>query len=696
MLTLIPSRSSFIEQDGCMQQLSFEQFIEIVKTDTPEEHMAKFRKVCATMPVTEETLEFHAVPTVCVQSELSGDYMEQLAFVQYNGLVVLEIDNLSPDILESAKECAAKMPQTLAAMVGADGQSVLIIVKAQYPDGGLPQTEHDAKSFHAAAYQTAITAYAGVLNLPVKIILPHLNLEYLRPFDPAPYYNKEASPFVLAQPSEMPKDKLEKARAKRHELLQRAGLETYFYTYDVLCAMEREALEGPVLVKDNQGLFVIVIVAEYAAEAEIPEEETTLFLMQRYRNNDEQTIRKTVRNAYAKVEKEGKEPTPMEAFIPKIQRQHMQVEEFIKRRYEVRYNEVQGITEYRKRQSVEFLFKELTTSHLNTITHEAGLEGLECTGAQISQYINSEATPKYNPIREFLDNLPVWDGQDRITELMQLVPTDNPYWIELGSRWFLSMVNHWLDPLQAHANSTAPILIGGQGLRKSTFCKNILPPELRAFYTDAIDFRTDIEAERFLSRFLLINIDEFDQLSPGQFAYIKHMFQKTQTAHRQLFREQISNHPRYASFIGTSNCYDILKDPTGNRRFLCVEVKDIIHTERPIDYPQLYAQAVALIHNGTRAYIDDADEAKIKQQNQQFEASSPLEELFFNHFAKPKEGEEGTWMRPIDMLAVLKQDPMANSKMLDARSLGRILTKHGFKAKRAKTGHHFYVVIQSQ
>ena len=82
------------------------------------------------------------------------------------------------------------------------------------------------------------------------------------------------------------------------------------------------------------------------------------------------------------------------------------------------------------------------------------------------------------------------DGKDRIRALADLVPCNNPHWRELFYRWFLSMTAHWQNIDRQHGNNTSPLLVGAQGYRKSTFCRILLPPELRFGYTDSIDFKS--------------------------------------------------------------------------------------------------------------------------------------------------------------------------------------------------------------
>ena len=152
------------------------------------------------------------------------------------------------------------------------------------------------------------------------------------------------------------------------------------------------------------------------------------------------------------------------------------------------------------------------------------------------------------------------------------------------------------------------LLVGSQGFRKSTYCRILLPPELRFGYADSLDFSSKQEAERALGRFFLINLDEFDQITVNQQGFLKHLLQKPTANLRKPYGTSVRELRRYASFIGTSNQKDLLTDPTGSRRFICIEVTDPIDTNVTIDYRQLYAQAMHLLYKNERYWLNDEDE----------------------------------------------------------------------------------------
>lgn len=684
---------------------TLDAFIDRIKYDTTDRYIEDLRRSHIYLYNIEHYIHFRQIPQVCFQCEMKSDILNGCTYYNYNGIVALKVGGLNTQCkVDDVKRQAMRVPQTICAFQGGEGQSVIILCGVQYPDGGLPNTEHKAQIFHAHAYQLAVKTYSPSLVYPIDIELPELTKTYLMPLDPDPIVNEHPTLFILDQPSRMPEDELGEVRFIAHRKHIQQGQDEVYSIIDTIRALEKEVntLIHPV---ETDNIFAecktfeevhemeksierprLIALADKCAECSIPEEEATAYMIRHFYKISEQEIRDEMRNAYTACTKPrysvGMKSNKVAA---------LEAQEFIERRYDIQLNEVKGITEFRPRQSVRFMYQELTSTDLNTICHEAALEGLNTNDGALKRYIFSSHTRRYNPITEFLDNLPKWDGKDRISELFESIPNKQPDFVGVASTWFLSMVSHWLRPLQNHANSTAIILIGKQGVRKSTFCKNILPPQLSEFYTDSIDFRNDIEAERFLSRFMLINIDEFDQLSDSQAAYIKHMFQKTQTAHRELFRENITNHPRYASFIGTTNKYDILSDPTGNRRFLCVEVTGIIPTEIPIDYNQLYAQAVSQINSGVRCFINDEDEAKIKQMNRAFEKINLLENVFLDTFEKTKNDDEGVEIRPSDMIEILATHPELNVKDVSEQAVGRLLMKYKFPRHRKADGIYYLV-----
>ena len=237
-----------------------------------------------------------------------------------------------------------------------------------------------------------------------------------------------------------------------------------------------------------------------------------------------------------------------------------------------------------------------------------------------------------------------------------------------------------------------PLLVGAQGTRKSTFCRSIMPPSECSYYTDSLDFSRKKDVELSLNRFALINIDEFDQVSATQQGFLKHILQKPVVNARRPYGTSVVEMRRYASFIATSNHKDLLTDPSGSRRFICIEVKGVIDTSRPIDYDQLYAQAMHELAHGERYWFNDADEYVMTEANREFQQYSPEEQFLFRYFRMAEAGEEGEWMAPAEILKILHQevDIPLNAKRVAA--FGRILRKQGIPSRHTRKGTVYQLV----
>jgi predicted P-loop ATPase len=223
----------------------------------------------------------------------------------------------------------------------------------------------------------------------------------------------------------------------------------------------------------------------------------------------------------------------------------------------------------------------------------------------------------------------------------------------------------------------------------------LLPPELRFGYTDSLDFSSKRDAERYLGRFFLVNLDEFDQISVHQQAFLKHLLQKPSASIRKPYGTNILEMRRYASFIATSNHSDLLTDLSGNRRFICVEVTEPIDTNITINYGQLYAQAVHAVMHGERYWLDDTDEAILKESNEEFRQVSPLEHLFLSRFSIASlEEEDGEWMMAMDVFNHLQAGTREKLPIGKLAHLGRLLKKWNVPNKRWGKGSLYYLKKQ--
>lgn len=673
-----------------LKHIAPDDIISGMKDCTPDSTIKEYREIFLALDKPENWIKYDSLVRVCPVSEYCRGKNGNMTWKSYNGVSVIEIRGTNNALeIEKAKRQAAMLPQVFASFTGADGYSVIALTIASLPDGQLPRTEKDCLLFATKAYALSVHTIQPSLDFPICIKAPSLDSSFLKSYDPAPYYNPEALPFVFEQPEEMDIQRLGTTKENRSPLYDmKPGYESYATFTRVFNAAFSRALNFGSPLDCNDSDAMMVRITEECAKVGLPQEETTVRIHHHFHDYEISDVRLTVKNVY-----EHNDCRRRYSAFSKHQIVAYRLREFIERRYDIRYNEVMQMTEFRERQGLRFMYRDLNRREINNIHHEALIEGIEPTFCEINEYVHSTRIPLYNPIVDYLSKLPKWDGTDHIRMLAERVPTDNPYWHRLFKQWFLSMVAHWMNADEKHANSTVPILIGDQGYRKSTFCKIILPPELQAYYSDSIDFRSNVEAEHSLMRFLLVNVDEFDQLSDKQSAFVKHLFQKQESHRRRMYSETITAQRRYASFIGTTNSESILNDPTGNRRYLCVKVTDMIDAKSHIDYAQLYSQAAFLINSGERYWVDDEDERLIEETNSRFTVETPLEQLFLYAFdIVTAETEDAEWMRPTEIMTILQSLPIFNRKTdCNLYKLGKTLTKLKIAKRSCKRGTEYLV-----
>ena len=381
---------------------------------------------------------------------------------------------------------------------------------------------------------------------------------------------------------------------------------------------------------------------------------------------------------------------------PSLTEQAMQM---VDEMYDTRYNVLDRVAEIRRHNEDSAQFVPVNKLVRNTIVIDLHKRGCMVWNNDVDRILESDYMPQYHPFTSYLKSLPAWDGTDRVTPLAARVSRD-PLWTTVFHRWLRAMVAGWHGAeggaaSQTGGNAMIPLLVSEeQGLRKSTFCRMLLPPELRNYYTDKFELSGTERLELALSRFALVNLDEFDRYSQHHAAKLKNLVQLGTMQSRRPYASGFAEMPRVASFIGTSNRYDLLNDPTGSRRFFCQEVHGVIDCDTPLDYAQLYAQLLHEVQLGELTYFTHTEEVAIQHHNRLFYQSSPLRECFVCRFEVADEGklvDGGEWQTATAIFRTLKRDLRGMVRNATPNTLGRELMQLGVPRKRCNRGVMYWV-----
>ena len=389
------------------------------------------------------------------------------------------------------------------------------------------------------------------------------------------------------------------------------------------------------------------------------------------------------------------------------------VESFLDEYYLFRRNILSGKTEYliikkddeSEQEAKDGDWKVLTNNAFNSIVRHAKRLGIgenKSPRQDIDEFINSEEVPVYNPIKEYLESLPKWDGQNQVAELFGRIPGLTSEQLNWCSIWLRSAVAHWLQMDMLHGNEAVPILIGQQGCGKSTFAVRLLPEKLRQYFLDHINFGNKFDSEMALTHNLFVNIDELANMGASQQGKLKQTLSKVRVNGRPIFGKSQDDRLRFASFLATTNDEHPLCDPTGSRRYICLHIPagEYIDNSSVINYDQLYAQVMyELCHQQTPYWFTNDEVARIQQKNLPFFKTDDLESMIRNCFRVPEgeEEDEGKWMNCSEIFQVLHEHyPMLMSNLSTKIRIGQSLKLMGCKMKHTKKGQAYQLIELKQ
>ena len=641
------------------------------------------------------------LPRICFAAEVDK-YKEQARMLAYNGLVVIEVNGLKRyEDAVGIRNQAAKMDETLMAFLGASGMSVKIVCRGELfkEEGeGLPTSEADIRQFHQNLYNTARRAYQNQFGLDILYLEPKLERTVYLSADPEMYFNPEARPF--------------KADTKRHDqeeptsiswesdLLMPGRTITRTYHFNWLFIV-KQVLGGYFELPDeDRQMQLLMRIASMCLDQGIPLSHAQgMTLEHPLLNTDPELVKNVFSTVYdvtlQEHYREKHKIHPLKS-VPEELIQTMRTEIFLSANFDLRKNLMTGVAEYRYKYAEDQTLKPLTEEVRNDMTLQAIEQGIKGWDQNVNRFIDSTRIEQYDPVNTWLNKLPEWDGHDRIAELAKRVPTDQPHWEKYLRFWLVGMVAQWRESdKQLTGNALTPLLIGRQGCGKTRFCKIILPPELRDYYNDKLNFKNEFDLNIALTSFALINIDEFDKTTSSQQIVLKYLLSSSDVKFRPPYGKTIKLYRRYTSFIGTTNQMKPLVDPTGSRRFVCVGVEGNIDFSDTLNHEQLFAQALYLFNNGERFWLNDDEIKTLISENEPFQKLNDLVEMLGETFRKPKETEQAKWWSLGDISQLLANRYPNFDPETPFQKIGNALNdvQFNFKSKR-KTNHMEYWLME--
>lgn len=623
----------------------------------------------------------------------AADYRKrggELELTSYCGMVTLRVKNLPRmEEVNTIMNTVRRVPYTHLAWRDEDGRSLYIVCRIACPDNKLSNDVEEMQKQQTNGYKMLHYIYSTQLQMHIDTFEPRLDNACGYSHDPQMYYNADSLPYYVdTEQCNVPTQTNLPEPSSRTLCLLPGMNEQQTLSHVFHCCRQKALIEARKKTTNEEDWHeqAVCLLARYCFESKLPLD----YAMRHARwvvdsSFNRLSLDLIFMNAYES------EIAGHISFghIERSALLTMRTEAFLKANYELRRNMLTGIVQYRQKNGYDFGFENLTEQAMNSMTLHALKNGLGTWDKDIHRLINSKDILLYNPLHEYLFNLPKWDGKDRIEEFCQRIPTD---WTDMHHylhTWLLSMVAHWLGKDRLHANAIVPLLIGQQGCGKTTVASILLPRELREYYNDKVDFRSEGDLMSSLSRFALINIDEFDALKRSQQPTLKYLLSKSDVKVRPIYGKAIEVMPRYASFLATTNKLRPLVDRTGSRRFVCIRITDgsSIDTTTPIDYPQFYAQLMEEINSGRRYWINEEETIRLLQHNAAFIQLNSLTEIIDEVLTPADDRVTDNWMTGDEVLnTIIYAYPSFVPTNSSNRDLSRLLREKGYRVKRCKKG----------
>ena len=299
--------------------------------------------------------------------------------------------------------------------------------------------------------------------------------------------------------------------------------------------------------------------------------------------------------------------------------------------------------------------------------------------------IGSDFVPLYNPFSEYLDRLPPPDkNRAAIFELAMTVTvkggTDEQTLFYLYLRkWLVGMGAGWVN--ENVVNEIILVLVGRQGIYKTTWFNQLLPPALKPyFHSNANIGRMDKDEVLKLSRYALICCEEIDVLRPAEMNRLKWAVTARFTEERKPYAHFPERQEHIATFCGTGNNLQFIDDPSGTRRWLPFEVESIENPyDHPIDHDAVFAEAYELYRSGFKYWFDD-DDKELKAHNEQFEVPNLEKEQISRFYRVPKGNERGEFVSSAEILQTISYNLYRD---ITINKMGRAMTALGFRRVRS-------------
>ena len=685
--------------------LPLERFYSLIASCTYERHVEKIAWLISAGKTEEANNVKRQLPFFTATANYTPRRLPE-HIVGYNDLITIDIDGLTDKQVVELRPLIERDPATIGNFltIKQHGYKILAYLTGEQAET-LRRTYlrcdsiayEQLEEYHARIYELTRRHYETLLGIEVDTSGKDISRGIFASYDPQAFFSAERLEQVQRVTARIipppPAVKRKRKVAAKPQSTDEQPVHTNIDDISPITQMEFNKCVASTnrIVRYKEGFYnsFLFTLGNKCFQRGLNEEEVKRLAAHRYGDGGKWDTETPISNSYTYVDKTEKSESDHRQ--PTI----LRVKEFLTKNYIFRQNMVFERLEFKDLSlpPASQEFRTMSTNDLNTIFRRMSEANIKYSLNNLRAVVNSDFATPIEPIRAYFDSLPPWDGQtDYINELADTIQTtDQPYWREVFRRWLVGMVHCAINP--DCSNQQALLIQGKQGRGKTTWIRNLLPPELKEYYRNGMINPSIGDNMMMLSTRILINMEEFEGVKANDVAELKRLISLENVVHRKIYELQSRTFIRRASFIGSTNNTQFLNDISGSRRFLVVNATEIDY-RRKINYTGLYSQVLQLIRNGYQHWFEGEEIEQINLRNEQHRMKDPLEENLFVYFrpATPKDYMM-KWKPAAAILSYLSALGRTQANAQSQHLLVQVLEREGFMKRVNDYGVTEYSVI---
>lgn len=670
--------------DTVPTEVSLSHVAELIRRDRQvEEHTRKHRHYREQQQPAAAAREKAACPCFAVSVRFDGG--KRAANVcAWTGLCIVDIDHIPTPELARCTQLVRDDRHTLLAYVTIGGNGLRVVCRYE----GTGDSEQANRRLHARAFACINAYYARLTGCACDLQCKNATRLSGLAHDAEVHWNPDAQAFTT--------DELAAAAASKEKPLPAGRRTTAERRLKRVVTLAERLLadEGVAYVAHHRNEYIMrtgYLLNAYG----VPQEVATEWAEQRFADYDG-NVAGIFRSCYLRTEEYGTRHLPgarreSQAEGGKGSVPVADIERFLDRQAVFRKNTVTGKCEV-CRHDGDGEYEELTDRYVNTLWCRLCKEEKPVRIADLRAVLDSEYVALFDPFRHYFERQPAWDPSTDPIALLAArvhVKEGGELFATCFKKWLVAMVASLFDP--EVVNHEILVLIGKQGIYKTTWLNNLLPPELRRyFYLKSNSHRIGKDDLLTLSEFAIVCLEELDEMEPQEVNLLKALTTMRHVNERAAYAHYKEHRMHIASFCGTGNNPHFLNDLSGNRRWMPFEVESIDSPYLfPVDYPAVYAQAYALYQGGFHYWLDGDELKTLNAHNRHFEVPCLERELILLHYRRPLPGEACVFVTNAQILARIN---VGIRQKLSAVKVGVIMKQEGYQAVRSGSKRGYRVV----